>query len=811
MNMKIRLTICLYILSVLFSLVIMVQVIGNGRHEPEYTGFSKGVATTTGVYFYENWNEKGRVYLINAAGDVLKMTDSGAAGMDSVEGADVANGSVYVIYGREAQDEDEVVTYRIVQYDPQFEFISRTHPFVIDADEDVRSLDIENDGAFVTTIGKAGDKANVYKLDMSLFADEDSTEGEGKAEANELSSVVYRESRTKGSFADAYYNGTDIVLLLDKESPSGRFAPDLRVATAVSRIHFNPLQQVSLYSNYVAWWLGGLLIWFIVLTLTLIMIRRRNRSVYAFAISEGLFFILLLAAVIFAVNEHEENELLSDARYGLISLSQGMEYIPELGTQHFDAPGYYEGSDYETEAARLRDFAESGYNKDFFYDIFVQDHTTGLIVLDVRGHARENASFVYGSTMADLQKKMRDHSRSAYELMQIDGKDALSFAIAQDDPSSKYSLVAICRRDSFGKELWDDTKDVMFFFISVFFVGSLLIGIVYYLLNQDMHRFEKSIRDVALGQTTVDVPQTISEDMISMYGSLSEICKRMGEINYEKYRIFEAYYRFAPKKIEKIMGKDSIFDVKNGDMVKVDGTLMLLTSADTEFGEGKKKTLKNIISYMGRFAGDEEGIMISQDSSLSILRFFFPGDFTGTAQRATGFLQGNFTDAEAGFVSGFLYYEPFVYGVDGVNSQSLCYITSENARELEEYATWFAMMKIPLIMTEKVAKREEAGQLRHIGFILLSKERRRVELYEVIDAETAKLRARKLALRERFEETLQLFYQKEYYIARNRFSAILKECPEDTLTRWYIFECERYLNREMSEENTGELRITDGR
>ena len=40
---------------------------------------------------------------------------------------------------------------------------------------------------------------------------------------------------------------------------------------------------------------------------------------------------------------------------------------------------------------------------------------------------------------------------------------------------------------------------------------------------------------------------------------LAEICKRMEEISYDKFRIFEAYYRFAPKNIETIMSRDSIF------------------------------------------------------------------------------------------------------------------------------------------------------------------------------------------------------------------------------------------------------------
>ena len=191
-----------------------------------------------------------------------------------------------------------------------------------------------------------------------------------------------------------------------------------------------------------------------------------------------------------------------------------------------------------------------------------------------------------------------------------------------------------------------------------------------------------------------------------------------------------------------------------------------------------------------------------------MLRFFFLQDFVQTVSGATQFLHRNISDENAQFVSGFLYHEEFIYGVAGVSSQSLCYITSPNTRELEEYAVWFSGMRIPLVLTETVAKREDAGQLRYIGFINLSPDNRQIKLYEAIDAESARLRQLKLTTRGKFEETMELFYSKEYYLARNQFSEILKECPEDSLAKWYLFESERYLNGELAPSD-GELRISD--
>ena len=45
------------------------------------------------------------------------------------------------------------------------------------------------------------------------------------------------------------------------------------------------------------------------------------------------------------------------------------------------------------------------------------------------------------------------------------------------------------------------------------------------------------------------------------------------------------------------------------------------------------------------------------------------------------------------------------------------------------------------------------------------------------------------------DEALKLFYQSDYYMARNAFSELLKTNSTDELVRWYLFESERLLNQ----------------
>ncbi len=819
--MRARLIACFCILSVLLSIIIVSLAAGNMKHDPQYTEFNEGIAATTGYYFVENWNKKGRFYLINRNGDVLRMVNSDGVAKDKIHNIDIANDSVYALYSSVMEYAGTSFhIYRIACYDPNLNLVSATPDFLIDDDERTTSLNVFGDYFYVTTIGANGETINVYQIEKDELAELDSSNsvpsalGSNKDIEEYLNnlekpvSIIYRTSNGKSYFSDAYYDGSDVVILLNIDGLSGKFLPDYRVKSAVDAMHFNIGQQVSLYSNYAAWWIGGLLIYFILMFVIYLVLRHRNRSVYIFVLTLTVYLMILSGAFYFVKVHYDASALRQSVRYAILAMRQQLDYMPDLDKFGFDDPDYYEESDYSSFVKNLRTYIDSGQNRSIFKDIFIMRISTGMIVVDADGHEVENASYVFGGVMSDIQDKMEKHSSFAAQEFYIDSDKLITVALPDDNPASDYCLVTVCYADGTTHNFWGDARKVLIFFLVVFLIGSGLIVILYYLQNMDLKALEHAMRDVALGRLKLKVPDTPAQDLKAMWNSLSEICKRMEEINYEKFRIFEAYYRFAPKNIETIMGRDSIFDVKNGDMVRVKGTLMLLSSKREGFGERKVKSLTNIITYMNQFEDEQEGILVSQDSSLSVLQFLFLDEYDRTAARATQFIHRNSSDPDSEFVSGLLYDDAFIYGVAGTKSQSLSFLTSPHSKELEDYASWFSDMKVPLVVTEGVVKREDPGQTRYIGFVLLDSDGAKLNLYEVIDAESARLRQLKLSTREKFEETLQLFYSKEYYLARNQFSEILKECPEDNLTRWYLFESERYLNSEIKGRDIGEIRIT---
>ncbi|HCR99370.1 MAG TPA: hypothetical protein DIS68_00975, partial [Lachnospiraceae bacterium] len=115
-------------------------MIGDLSHDPEYTTTNEGIAATTGVYYMENWNERGRLYLVNTAGDVLAMADSRETQDRWIRGFDVGNDHIYTIYEAEVEGvNSDYRVYRIAAYDPYLMLLQCTEPFILDSVEQVKS------------------------------------------------------------------------------------------------------------------------------------------------------------------------------------------------------------------------------------------------------------------------------------------------------------------------------------------------------------------------------------------------------------------------------------------------------------------------------------------------------------------------------------------------------------------------------------------------------------------------------------------------------------------------------------------------
>lgn len=343
----------------------------------------------------------------------------------------------------------------------------------------------------------------------------------------------------------------------------------------------------------------------------------------------------------------------------------------------------------------------------------------------------------------------------------------------------------------------------------ILLIGTLLLAVVIFMQEREVRRVVKFISRVAEGKDDWNQLEKIenkklgieSNEMRSLYNGLRQIASDTERMNYMKYMALQAYYRFAPKEIEKILNKQSILDVAPSDRVHIEGTLAFVSfSISEKLNEQEYVTQMNRnYSLLGEIRKEHDGIILAGNSELNTLKLMFRDETIKALHFGieTVTQEVDMQQWVQAFV--LLHRTAFIYGVVGNEEQAFCYIHSKEMNILEKYVDMLRDMGVRMAVTDYVYELvEHETEARYIGFVMDGNYS--FKIYEILDAYPSKERLCRIDLKPKFQKAMNLFYQSDFYLARNTFSEVLKECPSDEVAKWYLFLCEKYLNSESKEK-----------
>lgn len=294
-----------------------------------------------------------------------------------------------------------------------------------------------------------------------------------------------------------------------------------------------------------------------------------------------------------------------------------------------------------------------------------------------------------------------------------------------------------------------------------------------------------------------------SNEMRALYKGLRQISSDIMRINYMKYKTLQVYYRFAPKDIDKIMGKTSILDVSINEKVTMEATLAYL-SIDMNERLEQQEQLDDINTYytdMGVSRKRHGGIIFNSSSDLSTIQIMFNNEVHEAVQ--FGIEMGTRECLKENKTFVLLHRTVFVYGISGDDEQNFTYVHSKEMKVIEKYIERLRQLGIRMAVTDYVYDTLSSRiKCRYVGYI--EEGNYKFKLYEILDAYSAIERQRRIEASEKFAEAMKLFYQSDFYFARTLFTEILKDCPDDDVAKHYIFKCESCLD----EMNVEESRLT---
>lgn len=772
--------------------------IWDDRPDGVYTYENDGCTTGQTVYVTDNDKTCGYIYKMDLYGKIQKFFNTQAIGEDAVVREIAYQDGVYAVVELLHDGSSATPEYMLLELDEQLKLL-RTSPVIQLYELDrLTDLSLDEEGIYLTAVATDGGAASVYRLQQEQLAEEQEREVSLQAE-----SFLRKECDKGRIYVDASYVDQAISVRTDADLVSGAFALDDSIRYIYAQCSMSVGQLMRYHSSYALWLVAAIVAGWLVIALLRRMFHNRNRFVYTAVVME-----LVLAAVVFGgtssvLVRQSSLEQQTDKKQ-LAGVMSDLQQKSAAYLAGVSQDGFYDSTDYETLMELLKNTRTAA---DGCEDLFFTDLDEYRICVSASGKNQELAGRRYfGAANEQLLQSLTRQGQVAAQNLTYNGREYLLMVHTPTDASvnSGYSLFALFERDGVSTENRDRQ---MVYALLMFILASMLCMLILVLQASDFDRLAKSMQLVAKGRTDLERPRIYGRDMRMVWSALGEIQKTIRSVNYSKYLTFEAYYRFAPKNIEKLLKKESITEVESGNVVRLSGTMTMISTAGAKSGsEQEISRLNRLLDQIGRYQEEKDGVFISNDGALSMLRFLFMEQNCTTIGSTVNFLKELEESEEQQNRSkprtaALLHYSSFVYGIAGTMQQSSAFLVSQDTEEIERFAAWFREHGLKLVISETVLERESYdGEVRCIGYIQLNGNGKKVNMYEVLDVYGANERARKLELRSRFEEALQLFYQHDFYLARSAFSDVLKELPTDEIAKWYLFTCESYLNMEHAEE-----------
>jgi len=804
LSLRNRLIIILYIISFTASIFIFAYVIDKIAVDVEYTSYRQYAVENDHVYFAQNDRNADYIFSINSRGRVDKLYTAKGNADNRIVAISSYDGNIYIVsqtpveqFVAQRNETVKVPGYMIQCLSDDLNVVSQTARFVVDDGVVLSGFSAEETGLFMTFLSDNGSDVKVYSVARSNLKspDEESTDD------IKIESVRAKKADEGRFYAEALYHQGQLYLRADNDVPTGIFAKDPVLKSMISNMKLGPVQIFKIYFLYIIWYLAAILIWFIVLYLVIRTIENRNRSFYYLLIAELVLFLAIGACVLAVSTNYMEAKEVEHSRYAVTSMLGLSEAAGLNEYVDYSDLTFYDTERYKEIRKAITNFVTTEGNNNIFYDVFVERLGDEIICASASGRNQEIVTDVFGSRLDVIPDEIAKGNRFTAVDFTVDGQKYRAVAVANSILAADYAIVGIINVNSVDASVFVDNLGVYIFFLAVFAVASAFVVLIWFLHMRDLSILEQALSDTALGNQIPPRPAFLGRDVKDMWDSITEIQKRVEGMQYSKLRILEAYYRFAPKNIEQILERNSIIEVHNGSSRSFEGTL---ASICIDLKEGNNvDQLDYLIEAIGDHIRNHEAMIVGKDSDMSNIQMVFSDKELENTKALVDLHSRFFKDVAHINFSTLLFHDSFNLGVVGNEDESSVYLYCDEKELIYRMTTFVARMGLGLVITDRVVLRENYdGPTRFIGYGGKDRFGELVGLYEVLDTHRERERVERLSTLNRFKDALQMFYDKDFYLARNKFSDIIKETPSDSLARWYVFESERYLHEYPEGDDT---------
>ena len=332
--------------------------------------------------------------------------------------------------------------------------------------------------------------------------------------------------------------------------------------------------------------------------------------------------------------------------------------------------------------------------------------------------------------------------------------------------------------------------------------GTFLISFLIFCEGRKMKRLAEAFKAALKGTGQMEEkPFFWDKETEALWNGAWACARGIERMQYQQANQQRIYSRFVPKAVECLFRERELQDVYAGDYVSETGIIGCI-SVQTDLNGGREEyhAVKNQVSDIFLKTQEEtKAMFLPQSGDLKKLWGIFPGEGEDAVHTSVRLLADVGAKKLPCEVMMLLYPSGYTYGVTGNKSRVFPYFMADDGEELLFYAKRLRELGVRLAVTEDMTEGfKEPMSLRRIGYIEVAGKKR--NLCEVLEAYPASKRYGIERQEGKFAKALDLYYRSDFYLARNIFAEILRECPGDNVAKWYLFACEHRLGSVMSIE-----------
>lgn len=329
-----------------------------------------------------------------------------------------------------------------------------------------------------------------------------------------------------------------------------------------------------------------------------------------------------------------------------------------------------------------------------------------------------------------------------------------------------------------------------------FTAGTVILCALLCIEGKQIRRLVEAFKASAQGEFVKEKrPLHLNKEMEMLWNGLDDYAKGVGRIQYRQSSQQKLYARFIPKALQVLSPGWMPERLHAGEYISNCGIVGCITVDGDEVWTKEKQTtvMNRTVDVLFRVQEKEQVVFVPQSGDLKKMwGIFLSGEENAvhTSIRLLGDIEN---------MSILVHKSPYTYGISGNESQVTPYFSVEAGSELMYYTEKLRKLHIKAAITEKMAGDfENTISMRCIGYIVISGVNR--NLYEVLEAYPASQRYAMEMQTGKFTRALELYYGSDFYLARNIFAEILRECPQDEVAKWYLFACEKRLGNAKAAE-----------